>query len=303
MPQAPSWIDKVNYVTDFWVDPCNAPLIVYLRLARAPLGKAIITWVTFGLLDVLRGYARPSKALGGRPTQRRGKRGRRPSRLRRVFFPLSKVWRMIPALGEDTGGWVGKNLPGAAGFKGRNISQAEHAFWVLDDVGQRVLLMLLIADITNDFLYEWTTLLDMSEFCQRSSLGSLYATGLGTAVGGIIPCRSGSAPDVLWQEGDVGWNIATGSVGPRGWTCISAMQLQNLSGTPIQHFQRMFIVDSLGSRFVFSETQTIPPFGQFGSVLNGPIVGPGSFVSSHCATGGAVGPIKHDIAIFGGGSV
>lgn len=305
MPTPPTWLDKVNYVVDFWFDPCNAPLIVYLRLAKDPAAEAIITWLSFGLADVIRGYARPSKALGGRRTKRRGKRIPRRGRFPKFVILAGNIIKRVPGLGDDSGGWVGKNLPGAKEFKGRHISQGAINMWVLDDVGQRVLLALLIAHITIDFAYEWAVLLDMSEHCQRDSVGSLYARGAGTACGGIIICNSGSAPDVIFEEGNVGWNVATGSVGPRGWNASSAMTVKNVGVTPVTHYQQALITDALGSRNIFSETTLIQPGAIDQSILSLDIVGPGAFVVSHCCFGGVVQPegaIAHEVFIWGGGS-
>lgn len=302
MPTAPSYIDKINYIVDFWIDPCNAPLLLYLELALPPAGDALVTWFTYGLADVLRGYARPSKALGGRRSTRKGK-GKKPrTRLGRAAAQAGRRGRMLPGFGDDSGGFLGKNLPGAKEFKKRPISQGEFNLWILDDVGQKVLLALLITDIAIDFGYEWATLLDMSEFCQRDSVGSLYATGPGTACGGLFICNAGSAPDVLWSEGNVGWVVATGSVGPRGWRAVSAMKVHNIGPNPVQYHQEAFVQDAKGTRTISSPLQVIGPFASSESILTVPLIGPGAFVVSHCCLGGVVQPDGHDVAIFGGGT-
>ena len=187
-------------------------------------------------------------------------------------------------------------------MKGRHIGQGQINFWILDDMGQKVLLALLIADIGIDFLYDWATLLDASEFCQRDSVGSLYARGPGTAAGGIVVCAPGNADEVVFKEGPLDWEISAGFTGPRGWTFISAMELTNAGFTTCLHYQQLTITDSLGLRSVFSESQIINPGQQFGSIINASLVGPSVFNLRHCCVGGVVTPLSHDVTIHGGGS-
>ncbi len=301
MPAPPTYVDKINYIVQFWKNPCNAPLLVYLELAKAPLGRAILMWLTFGLADVARGFYRPSKALGGRPTQRRGKTGRKPRRI--ITGPRGKPrpsYR-IPGIGDDTGGWLGKQLPGAEEVKGRHIGQGQINFWVLDDVGQKTLLALLIADISINFLYEWATLVEASEFCQRDQDGVLYATGPGSNSGGLFICAAGNAPNIVFKEGDVDWNTNVAQVGIRGWHFLSAMKLQNTGVFPILHYQELFKQDAFGTRTVRSEEQVIQPGQEFDSILKTQINGPGTGVSTHCTFGGlAIGSLQ-DVSIWGGG--
>lgn len=302
MPTPPTYLDKINYIIDFWLDPCNAPILVYIKLAKVPAGDAILMWLTFGLADVVRGFWRPSRALGGRPSTRRGKPKPRPRKIPTRLSQTITAVKSLPGIGDDSGGWLGKNIPGAQEVKGRHIGQGQIHFWILDDMGQKVLLALLIADIGIDFLYDWATLLDASEFCQRDSIGSLYARGPGTAAGGVVICAPGNADEIVFKEGPLDWEISAGFTGPRGWTLISAMTVTNTGFFPGLHYQQATITDGGGLRSVFSESQVLAVGQTVGSVLVANLIGPSVFNVRHCMVGSVVTPDGHDVSIFGGGS-
>ena len=75
MPRPPSWLDQINTVVKFIDNPCDAPWAVYFETALAPAGRALLTLLTFGLDDVIRGFARPKGLRSGR----HGRRGKRSS--------------------------------------------------------------------------------------------------------------------------------------------------------------------------------------------------------------------------------
>lgn len=300
MAKPPSWINKVNYVIDFWMDPCHAPFLVYLELAAAPAGDALLTWFSFGLDDVVRGYLRPSRALGSGIRTRRGKDKVKKTRWGRTVGGIGDVWRATPGLGNDVGGWIGGNLPGANELKGRRIHDLTKFLWLLDDVAQRALFWLMVADVAVDFAYEWATALNESQFCKRDKNGSLYAHGPGTAAGGILLCNTGDASEVTWQHGDCSWETTSGHVGAGNWTAVSAMKVHSNGPTPVTWWQRCVIEDMAGDITLSSNHVTIGPHGNGESVHSVGIVGPGTFVFDHCCNGGVVQPDGQDVTIFGG---
>jgi len=299
MPKAPSWIDKVNYVVTYWQDPCHAPLLVYLELALPPAGDALLTWFSFGLDDVLRGFLRPSKALGGGAFKRRGKEKIRKSKFFKATGRIGRVLKAVPGIGDDLGNWIGKNLPGAQEIKGRVIQDGERFLWLIDDVAQRALLALLIADVLLDFAYEWATLLNESEFCKRDHADTLYATGPGSPTGFPFGCLPNATAVVVFAEGNVGWHGNTGGCGPGRHTAVTATQVTNSGPSPILYQQRVHIADDAGTRDLFSPAITIGAGQSAGSVFNIPLTGNAAFTVDHCAFGGGVSSQSHDVAIWG----
>ena len=157
-------IKQVQAITKFCQDPCHAPWTVYMELARAPAGKLILQFISFGLDDVIRGLIRPK---GIYPLKRTGRRrGRR-----------GKV-KGIPELGE----MLGHNIPGAETLAVRKFGNTTRWLWVIDGVLQRILFWFMIVDLVTDFLYEWTTLIGKTEYCHAGRLTGAASCDVALAV-------------------------------------------------------------------------------------------------------------------------
>ena len=139
MPEQPSWIDKVNFVR-FWLsNDCNVPWVVYFETAIPALGRMIFTLVSFGILDLIRGFFRPAGLRRGRhgrkSDQRRGRRGGIP----------------------DTAEMFAKRIPGQVVTSARQVTDGVRNLWVVDSFIQRIAYKLLIFTVVGDFFYDWTS--------------------------------------------------------------------------------------------------------------------------------------------------
>lgn len=154
----PSYLDKVNTIIDFVEHPCQAPWQVYVELALIPAGKAILQLVEPSLLDIVRAYFRPKglrKGRHGRHGRRRGRRGGIP----------------------DTSELIGHHLPGYNATSMRHVSDGVKFLWLVDGVIQRVFWYWLIADVTLDFFYNWTSAIQKSEYCKYQDQGGAAISG------------------------------------------------------------------------------------------------------------------------------
>jgi len=104
---------------------------------------------------------------------------------------------------------------------------------------------------------------------------------------------------VIWAEGNVSWQVTLGGTGPGRHHAVSAMKVINTSGINATHYQQVLVEDDRGSRYEFSKTETIAPGATGESVIHMVLIGVSSFVVNHCAGGGGVHPISHDVAIWG----
>lgn len=150
----------VNTIKRVWQNPCDAPWYVYAEAAKEPAGKFGLGLLSFGLDDVVRGMTRPAgagRAAGHARPSRRGKKGKR------------RLKGGIPEVGE----MVGSNLL-TEDFREPAQSDGLKALWKLDGVIQRGLFYWLLADLTSDFAYEFSTGIIQTEYC-RSNLFSAGA--------------------------------------------------------------------------------------------------------------------------------
>ncbi len=154
VPLNPENFDKVNYIIKAWARPCQAPWYIYVEALKPALLTAFITLATFGWDDVARGCFRP-RGLGRR-TGKRGTRGKGGRGL-----------RGIPELGD----LLGKNLPGADEIKGERWSNLGKTLWRIDSLTQLGLFFWLVADVTEDLAFNFTSVLYETVWCQASTLG------------------------------------------------------------------------------------------------------------------------------------
>lgn len=218
MPRPPEPIsdyDKVNYVIEFWMIPCQAPWVVYAEALKPAALEALITLLTFGIDDVLRGFLRPF----GIRSARHGRRKRKP-------WPK---WVTIPELGE----LIGRLIPGANFIKGRKFSWAEKHLWIFDSRVQGVLFALLIVDVAIQFFFKWTTLVHESEQCQASQQGRFLAEGASAQYLALAGWQPVVVPIDIYEELDLTWNVSTAFSNDREGQCAVALAVTNDEDSPI----------------------------------------------------------------------
>ncbi len=152
-PKDPDYFDKVNYVIDSWAQPCDAPWFIYIETLKPAALEAFLVLISFGWGDVIRGRFRP-KGLGRRTGKRKGRWAKRLPRFPEIGNTIGK---MIP-IGEQIEDFA------SAGNKTRFL-------WRIDNVLQGALFWWLVADVTIDFAFNWTSLLYETEWCKASNRG------------------------------------------------------------------------------------------------------------------------------------
>jgi hypothetical protein len=156
-----------NAIVDFWEYGCFPSWQVWVETALKPIGELVVAVLSFGAGDVVRGYFRPTsiRSLSGFSRLSRARTGKTANAAARTGTKLA-----IPELGN----LIGKNLPGAAMFRGRTVGKLERTLWQVDGIAQRGLWYWLIADITADFIVHWTSAIMNSEACSGPGNGSEF---------------------------------------------------------------------------------------------------------------------------------
>ncbi len=152
-PKDPEDFDKVNYVIDSWANACEAPWYIYVETLKPALLEAFIVLISFGWADVIRGRFRP-KGLGRRTGKRKGKWAKSRPR-----FP-------------EIGNTLGKSLPFGEQLDDFVKWGTKTKFlWRIDNAMQAGLFMWLVADVVEDFAFNWTSLLYKTYWCREANLG------------------------------------------------------------------------------------------------------------------------------------
>lgn len=197
----------LNAVIDFVEYGCFPNWTVWVTTLRPAAGHMVLQFLDFGLNDILRGYFRPTGIRGV------GAIGRVPVRSRRrPKTKAGRLWRRaeIPELGNE----IGKALPGSELFRARKVTGAETYLWTIDAGLQRFMWWWLVADVTDDFITEWTTGIMESEDCRRGRRGEIVATNATTANHFPETWSALGAWTVTKEEPPGCFNHITGSITP-----------------------------------------------------------------------------------------
>lgn len=232
MPVPPDldYFDKVNFVIDSWAQPCDAPWYIYVSTLKPAALNAFITLITFGWDDVARGWARPpDRHARRRSGKKRGKGGK------------WRIWR-LPEFGDA----VGRHLPGSDAVKGVNWSNGLRTLWRIDSVVQRHLFYWLVADVTVDFAFEWTSLLYETRWCKESARGRFSAQKRSPEL--VSP---GFWNEIVYEDLDYEyppptWNFAWGLVGVKGASIAYSIDWrpQDPANPPTSFSSRLVDVDT-----------------------------------------------------------
>ena len=246
-PVNPGFFDKVNYVIDAWSEPCEAPWFIYVETMGPAALKAFITLLTFGWDDVLRGFWRP-RGLGRRT-------GKRKKRWRRAI-------PRFPEIGEE----IGKRLPGADAVKGRQWSCGGRNLWRIDTALQRGFFYWLVADVTNDFFFEWTSLLYKTEWCKASERGRFAYHGFGGAPTPDNVWKVAAFPHEDYEIAPPAWGFTTGFSGPKGCTVAAAIAVeQRLPFGPPKEFRVVIWNEDKGEPFKDFDPCELDTTGEWGA--------------------------------------
>ena len=259
MANPPGFFDQVNYIKKFISNPCDAPWTVYIELFFPAFGKAILTLLAFGMDDVMRGYLRP-KGVRGPWHRRKGKKGK-------------ARFRGIPEIGEA----IGSRLPGAEEVRGRSVSQGVRYMWLVDGVLQRILWYWLLIDVVVEGLYQWTSMINKTEFCTAQFANGFAYSGDG---GAVLPIQGWEAVvynTKEWQRGSATWNISAGNVPAGIYQVAAGLKFANRGAGPTKVIMGIFPTAIPVNPFDISEEIIVPALEEGEVITAAEIVGPATF--------------------------
>lgn len=158
-PEIPGLEEKVDFIYSQLVDPCDAPISVWIEKMWVPLGKLVLEWYAFDVQNMIIAFVRPGRAIFGRRGRRHwGGRGHKSKR--------GRFWRAIYGVLEfDISEFVGKHFPGAKVVRARNVSPGVVQLWLIEGVIERFLFYWMVIDLTTDFVYRWQSAVAQTAWC------------------------------------------------------------------------------------------------------------------------------------------
>lgn len=168
--RAPSFIDKVNFVIDYWASDCSEDAYVYVETLAPVALKALGSYFIPDIQGVTREIvkARLKRSESHRRTKGKG----------RAFVPDGEEKRgRIPKLNLDPAEWVGKKF--ASSIPVDPIQVFDETKFLFKLFGKLNLLTnwVFIAELTAEGIYDWTSLL----------YKRCHNTGKGSGAGAVDP--------------------------------------------------------------------------------------------------------------------
>jgi len=158
-PNPPGIEEKVDYIVSQLIDPCDAPLTVWIEKLWPALGRLILAWYVVDLKNIFTAYLRPgawllesrsSRHMGGK----KGKRG-------------GGAWTVIgKVIAFDPSEFLGRHLAGADELRARPLPPGASWLWILEGVIERFLFYCMVVDLATDFAYEWISGVMETRYCQ-----------------------------------------------------------------------------------------------------------------------------------------
>lgn len=191
----PGFIAKMNFIVDMIIDPCDAPLMVWLELAVEPAGFLALGLVAVDPLDIVKNIHQPRNLASCRKARARPG-GRRGGRSWIDFDEL--VADMVKGERKSSPiAWDGKRAMflAAAGL-------IERAAWYW-----------YVADLVTDAAYYWMSAVYKTEYCAAKAAGRArcengYYAAIGAGDDNTVP---------LWgtyKQSEPGW-VNLGGTGNR----------------------------------------------------------------------------------------
>jgi hypothetical protein len=148
----PRWDFKsqINNIRFLIQNPCAANPYIYLQTLVPVAGELALSWMSFGLSDILIGYTHPKPRRGWRRSSKEEEDRRHTSRdgeKRRLRG------KSFPELGNE----IGKKLPGSNWLRSRQLNQNAFWFWVPVDFAERGLFHFMVVDLARQGISNWSS--------------------------------------------------------------------------------------------------------------------------------------------------
>lgn len=178
-PKLPPFEERVTFVWRQFMDPCDAPITLWIQTLGPALLHALIAWYTVDLIQILRTMWKPP-ILGVRGRGVGHRSGIQRSRKRGLKSLLGKIIEF------DPNAWVGNHLNPLGVYETYVLVPGEVLFWTAFDVAIVAAFYWSIIDIGSGLLYEWTSAISTSQYCRARDDAVLQATAPGYPLLGIF---------------------------------------------------------------------------------------------------------------------
>lgn len=167
--------DRIDFVVQWLIDPCDAPITVWLEKFWPAFGELVLEWYAFDLLNMFKAFLKPNLyAIEGRSSRHwgKGEKGKRKGWTNWIRLTVS----------FDPSEWLGNNVWGAEELRARQIPPLAGYLWIFEGLIERFLWYCMVLDLVTAFAYRWMSAVVETRYCQAADdpvfLGSIASTPL-----------------------------------------------------------------------------------------------------------------------------
>jgi hypothetical protein len=198
-----SWLERINAVLDFFFDPCDAPLTLYVKTFFAGALDAFIILWTFDPQQFFISWGAPKKMMARARSQKKGRFG---SKSKGKFGKYGG--RVLQYL--DPSDLMGKAMPGAEHLQGRYVHVGVAHLWNFFGRWERLAWWLFVVELVTLALYRWISFLMGSRFCAMQGATMLTCTNPPQTISYLGGWNDIVFNDIEKIRGNVIWNFAAG---------------------------------------------------------------------------------------------
>lgn len=215
-------ISRVNVITKFFLDPCDAPVTVYLETLFPALMDMLVDLFAFDVTEY-------SQQKGISIRYPKDKKGKSKARRGRKGGGRHKRWWIIEALTSDPGEILGKKHARDFGGAQRVLTGGRAHFWILGAFAQRFAFWLWFIVRLSEFFMDWWNGLITAGYCEERGTPVLYCVEEVDGAGAILGWTSVNFWTVVKQRGNITWNVASGISREYDLTVVFACAVRTLT--------------------------------------------------------------------------
>lgn len=177
----PGWLNKIRFITFYAFNPCEAPFMLYIEMAREPAHRTALVFLEFDLFAMVKRFFRPI----GLRQRRHGRKGSRSGR----------GLRGVPEIAD----MVAEVLPGQEEFAQRKYGVGTRLLYVLSDAYERVIWNIVLVELSTDFVYDSLLGVISSDRAKCPLIARIARAQSGAIEGGVGPAwRPHNLPELKY---------------------------------------------------------------------------------------------------------
>lgn len=248
-PPAPSDFTKINFAVNQWADWCDAPASVYLEMLKPATMQLAINLICWDWDDIARWFFKPAGLRAGSHFRTKEKK----SRKRR-----SPTWDQR----------LKQIIPGMSDFGARRVPAGVATLWIIDGVIQRSINYYVMYHAIKEFVYDYTTMIYRTDYCQNSTLpAKSKATGDTTNLPAIAGWVDLAVNQNQSSHGDVQPTQFGVLLGAGSFTVSAAVTWKSSTHGEGQVQHRLKIEQGAETFYVYSPPATLPLGGEVSTLI------------------------------------